>query len=454
MKPELSWKPEINDHKGPIYLALADQLASDIASGRLIEGTRLPPQRTLAWELGITHGTVTRAYEQAEKRKLVQAVVGRGTFVAAASEPPSPLLPPSGDAPEMDMARNFSFPHLEPDLSEALSTIAQQSGINALLSYAPAEGLLRHREAGRQMFQLFNITCDVEQILVTSGAQHALQVILQSLFKDGDCIAVDDLTYPNFISAAPRLGIKLIPIKTDEDGMCPDHLEAACKKHPIRGLFLIPNVQNPTGRSISPTRLETLAQIAQARTLTVIEDDPYSALLTGPKNSFYNLIPERTCSIATASKVIGGGLRTGFLAAPESFHAPLRRAIGDTNWMASPILAEIVRHWISTGKVETTLKRKRAVLAQRHQLVRKTFGKSVEIYPDRLSCWLTLPENVNPAVFELEAARRGVSILGGHHFVVGRTPVPNAIRITLGAIASHEIFSDAISRLDALIKDS
>ncbi|MCV6575012.1 MAG: winged helix-turn-helix domain-containing protein, partial [Cohaesibacter sp.] len=94
MAHRLSWLPDLSDRKGPLYQALCDHLARDIASGRLAIGTRLPPQRALAWELGCTHGTVTRAYERAEKMGLVQGEIGRGTYVKALETAPSPLSPP------------------------------------------------------------------------------------------------------------------------------------------------------------------------------------------------------------------------------------------------------------------------------------------------------------------------------------------------------------------------
>ena len=453
MNKPLSWQPNLVHGSGPLYIALSDQMARDIAAGRLVEGTCLPPQRALAWALGVTHGTITRTYERAEKMGLIRAEVGRGTYVAPRETPPSPLMPQSGDVPELDLARNFPFPHLDPDLGDAFRALADQPGLNNLLNYTPIEGMLRHREAGQHLFRQFNIEAPIEQLLMTSGAQHALQVLLQGLFKEGDALAVEAINYPGLISAAPRLGIRLVPIDSDQEGMHAGHLDEVCRKRPIAGLVIAPNVHNPTGRSTSKARLSELAACAERHDLHVIEDDPYSSMLSSEKQSIWHLLPERTSCVATASKVIGGGLRIGFICAPELVRSSLVRTINDISSMASPIGAELARHWIMSDRLAATVQRKRMSLAHRHRMVANILGKQVELYPDRVFAWLHLPVGINPAVFELEAARRGVAILGAHHFVVGATPVPSAVRLALGALPSDEQFKEALNRVRRLIED-
>lgn len=452
MARTLSWLPDLSKRDGPLYQALADQLANDIASGRLAIGTRLPPQRALAWELGCTHGTVTRAYERAEKMGLVQGEIGRGTYVKGFDSPPSPLSPPVEEGPELDMARNFSLPHLDPDLSEALGYLSSQPGLNSLLNYVPADGLLRHREAGAQFFEHFAVTCSAEEVLVTSGAQHGLQVVLQSLFREGDYLAVDELSYPNLISAAHRLGVRLVPVQRDSEGMSADHLRDLCKRRSITGLMVLSNVHNPTGEQLSKPRFEAIAEIAERFDLPVVEDDPYSALMQDHKQSLTQLIPHRTCAIGTTAKVVGGGLRTGFLYAPGRYRARLVRAIADTSWMASPILAEIAKYWIEQGEMERVLERKRKVLRHRHKIARQALGQAALLLPDRLSCWLQLPDHWDPAVFELETARQDISLLGSHHFVVGNGRAPKAVRLALGTVADDEKFADGLRVLASIIQ--
>ncbi len=448
MKQPLSWQPDITGLVGPLYIALSDIMARDIADGRLAEGTRLPPQRALAWALGVTHGTITRVYERAEKMGLVKGEIGRGTFVAPQNRPTSPLMPEDEVLSELDLAHNFPLSHLDPDLGAAFEALSRQTGIGRVLNYTPIEGLVRHREAGRDLFSYYNIDAPVDRILLTSGAQHALQVLLQGIFKDGDILALEALSYPGLINAAPRLGVRLAPIGADAEGMSADQLDALCKRRPVAGLFIGPNVHNPSGRPTSSRRLDELADCARRHDLWVIEDDPYCPVLSAPNQSMWHRVPERTCIVASASKILGGGLRTGFICAPQSVRSSLLRVITDISSMSSPIGAELVRHWIDSGEIEKNRLRKQAALAERHAIAKAIFADNIELYPDRFSGWLHLREDQNPAVFELEAGRRGMSVLGAHHFVVGSSPVPSAVRLALGAIPSLVQYEKALRLLD------
>nr|WP_321483826.1 PLP-dependent aminotransferase family protein [uncultured Cohaesibacter sp.] len=454
MKKPLSWQPDISTLEGPLYIALSNIMARDIADGRLSEGTRLPPQRALAWTLGVTHGTITRAYERAEKMGLVKGEIGRGTFVAPRNRPTSPLMPEDEVLSDLDLAHNFPLSHLDPDLGAAFEALAQQTGIGRVLNYTPIEGLARHREAGRALFAYYDIDAPVDRILLTSGAQHALQVLLQGIFKDGDTLALEELSYPGLINAAPRLGVRLAPIGADSEGMSADQLDALCKRRPVAGLFIGPNVHNPSGRPTTPNRLDELADCASRHDLWVIEDDPYCPVLSAPKQSIWQRIPERTCIVASASKILGGGLRTGFICAPQSVQSALLRVVTDISSMSSPIGAELVRHWIDSGEIEKNRVRKQEALAERHVIANAVFGESIELYPDRFSGWLHLRKDQNPAVFELEAARRGISVLGAHHFVVGTSPVPSAVRLALGAIPSLPHYEKALRQLSAFKQES
>ena len=447
MMTPLTWQPDISGMEGPLYIALSEKMARDIMDGRLAEGTRLPPQRALAWALGVTHGTITRTYERAEKMGLVKGEVGRGTFVVPLERPSSPLMPEEEVLSELDLAHNFPLSHLDPDLALAFEALSRQSGVSRVLNYTPIEGLIRHREAGRRLFRYFGVEAPVENILLTSGAQHALQVLLQGVFKDGDILAVEALHYPGLISAAPRLGVRLAPVTPDGEGLSAELLDELCSKRPIAGLVIGPNVHNPTGRPTSAKRLEQLAEVARRHDLWVIEDDPYCPILAEPRHSMWQWIPERTCVVASASKILGGGLRTGFICAPQSVRSSLLRVITDISSMSSPIGAELVRYWIDSGEIEQCRHRKRDALVKRHALAKAQFGGAIELYPDRFSGWLHLPFEQNPAVFELEAARRGISVLGAHHFVVGTSPVPSAVRLALGAIPSEAQYEKALALL-------
>ncbi|MEC9401514.1 MAG: GntR family transcriptional regulator, partial [Pseudomonadota bacterium] len=182
------WIPNIEAAGGPIYLAIADALEADIKTGALAQGDRLPPQRELAYQLGVTLGTITRAYGEAERRRLVKGETGRGTYIASETQKVSPLAPKEDEPETCDLARNFAYPHLNPSLSDGLTRMARTVGIDRLNGFVPSEGLKAHRETGALVFKDYGLEADPDRVAVTCGAQHGIQVTCQALFRPGDAV--------------------------------------------------------------------------------------------------------------------------------------------------------------------------------------------------------------------------------------------------------------------------
>ncbi|MBV6651367.1 MAG: PLP-dependent aminotransferase family protein, partial [Hoeflea sp.] len=301
------WIPNIDEAQGPIYLAIADALEADISSGALDQGYRLPPQRELAYQLGVTLGTVTRAYGEAERRRLVKGETGRGTYVAPETHKVSPLVPTEDEADVCDLARNFAYPHLNPSLSDGLVRMARTAGIDRLNGFVPSEGLKAHRETGVLVFKDYGLDADPDRVAVTCGAQHGIQVTCQALFRSGDAIAIDRFTYPSIFPSLASLGLKAVsvPALVRPDGgfgaMDPEALAQAARMHGVKGVFLMPNMQNPTTHTMSLEEREALVSVARAHDLKIVEDDPYTPFLPESLPAFGALAPERTASIASIS---------------------------------------------------------------------------------------------------------------------------------------------------------
>ena len=142
-----SWLPDLSDNSGPRYVAIAEALARDVAEGRLAPGDRLPTHRDLAWRLGVTVGTVSRAYAEAERRGLTTGTVGRGTFVCEPMLTPLPAETRDGTG-LIDLAHNFP-PLLRavPALSQAIGEVAQSPALADLMGYRFEAGQRAHRAA-------------------------------------------------------------------------------------------------------------------------------------------------------------------------------------------------------------------------------------------------------------------------------------------------------------------
>ncbi|WP_422374056.1 PLP-dependent aminotransferase family protein [Roseibium sp.] len=452
------WVPNIEAASGPIYLAIADALEQDIKAGALAQGDRLPPQRELAYQLGVTLGTITRAYGEAERRRLVKGETGRGTYIASETQKVSPLVPKEDEPDSCDLARNFAYPHLNPSLSEGLVRMARTAGIDRLNGFVPSEGLKTHRETGVLVFKDYGLEADPARVAVTCGAQHGIQVTCQALFRTGDAVAVDRFTYPSIFSSLASLGLKPVPVPAliREDGgfgaMDPEALVRAAETHNVRGVFLMPNMQNPTTHTMSLTEREDLVRVARQSDLKIVEDDPYTPFLAETLPAFGALAPERTASIASISKVCSPGSRIGFVHVPEAFGDSIRNKIGESTWMASPITAELIAGWVREGHLFKTLRLKRKANRQRFLFARDQLAPHfLQGDVNKVFGWLRLPEGVDPDALQAALAHQGIAVLSSRYFQVkDHVPAP-FLRLTFGSEEADDRFLWALKRIKSTI---
>ncbi|QQS12082.1 MAG: PLP-dependent aminotransferase family protein [Rhodospirillales bacterium] len=415
-----AWRPTLDPGAAtPLYVTICNQLAADIASGKLEPHTKLPTHRDLAWTLQCTIGTITRAYAEAERRGLVHGEVGRGTFVRPPALPwPDPVVRkslenPTGDpradlgaAPAriVDLAMNWTADvGADELLRKTLADISTSKDIASLLEFNGRNGLARHREAGARLlarrYKLPDPTTrtkgavpssgpvDPERVLIAAGTQHALMVTLAALAAPGDAILVEDLTYPGIVSLARLMRLRLKPLRCDSDGPMPGAFDAACRAGDARALYLVPVQHNPTGRTIGEQRRRELARIAAAYDLPVIEDDIYGYFPTDAPLPIAAFAPDHVIHLAGLSKAGAPGLRIGFLHAPPKLIGRLAAAMAAASWTAAPLAAEVAARWIDDGTLEEVLRRKRVEARKRFELAAQIFrdaGVAVRTGPDHV----------------------------------------------------------------------
>ncbi|MEP2703748.1 MAG: PLP-dependent aminotransferase family protein [Roseibium sp.] len=452
------WVPDIEAAHGPIYLAIADALEGDIKTGALAQGDRLPPQRELAYQLGVTLGTVTRAYGEAERRRLVKGETGRGTYIASETQKVSPLIPKENEPETCDLARNFAYPHLNPSLSDGLVRMSKTPGIDRLNGFVPSEGLKAHRETGVLVFKDYGLDADPDRVAVTCGAQHGIQVTCQALFRRGDAIAVDRFTYPSIFTSLEACGLKAVPVPAlqREDGgfgaMDPEALGDAARTHSLKGIFLMPNMQNPTTHTMSIDERDDLVRVAKEYDLKIVEDDPYTPFLTETLPAFGALAPERTASIASISKVCSPGSRIGFVQVPAPFEDAIRNKIGESTWMASPITAELIAGWVREGHLFKTLRLKRKANRTRFLSAQRILAPYfLQGGETKVFGWLRLPETVDADAVQAALSHQGVSVLSSRYFQAQDHASAPYLRLTFGSEQSDDRFEWALNRLKSTI---
>ncbi len=458
------WKPAELSTDGPIYVAIADALETDIESGRLGGGTRLPTHRELARQLGVNVVTVTRAYGEAARRGLVEGEVGRGTFVRAragqalsSSFKGRTRLALGSDRGMVDF--HFNLPWASSDSDELVLLYRELAGDGfdpLQADYDPA-GRIEHREAGARWMERTGLQASLERVFVTSGGQHAMSIAFAALCDPGDVVLTDELTYPGMKALASLLHLRLLSVPMDDEGILPDALEAAYRRTSARVLYCMPTLQNPTGIVWPEERRRAIAEIVRRHRLFVVEDDTTAFLVAEPPPPLAELAPEAVFFVSSTSKSMGAGLRIGFLHLPRSDDSALRDRIATTasaiHWMTPPLMAEIVRRWIESGEADRIVEKRRKEIRARRALLDSRLGNPATPSDERSSfVWLLLPEPWRCGDFVTEAQRVGVAVTPSEAFAVGRAEAPHAVRIAIGTPRERTEVESGLERLAEILR--
>jgi DNA-binding transcriptional MocR family regulator len=425
-----------------VYGEHVERLAAAIADGRLKAGSRLPAQRDYADEHGIAPATVARIYRELEQRGLTVGETGRGTFVRAPESQRaadfSHRFP--RDADTIDLEFNYPvLPEQASQLRQALRELANQGDLMSLLSYQPYPGRTEDREIAADWLARSEPDAPPpswHEVLMCAGSQHALSVLLMALAQPRDVIAVEALTYPGFKSAAHLLGIPLLAIDMDDNGLIPAALEAACRDHGsrLRMVYTMPTLQNPTGIVMPLARRQALVDVARRHDLWLIDDSVYGFLIDTPPPRLRSLAPERVIEIHSVSKSGAPGLRAGFIVAPERARARLEDGLRATLWTTSPLTIALVSRWMQDGTLDDWIRQKR-VMARQRQTLARTLLNDWPITGNRqgFHLVLTLPEHWRADDFVLALSRERVAVTPLSAFCAEPGAAPRAIRIALAA---------------------
>ena len=421
---------------GPRYRALADCLEGAIRSARLQPGDRLPPQRDLAFDLGVTVGTVGRAYGLLLQRGLVRGEVGRGTYVLGDGDRPSMPAPLAAPNREHDLAVNrpVAVP-AQAQVFAALGEIAKDAAhLAPLLTYPPYPGHPAHREALAAWLDGFAGPVEAGRILPCQGTQNGMAAALASVTRPGDSLLVEALSYASNQGLAMRLGLKLLPVASDAEGALPESIEAQCRAHRPTAIVLSPDLQNPTLATASAERRESIVTLARAHDLAIVEDAVYAPVAATGLPALVQLAPERTLLVTSISKFLAPGLRFGCVVAPPGRMASLISAQAHLAVGVSPLIAETFTRLQRAGVFEQALAEQHAALERRRAVALEALdGLAVSSAGNALHVLLELPGGLDPAATVLRLANAGIHTTPLTVFAVGRTPVPPMLRLSLGA---------------------
>jgi DNA-binding transcriptional MocR family regulator len=439
------WTPDLSRNGAPRYLAIADAIADDIDRGRLSPADRLPPQRALAKALGIDFTTVARGYVEAKKRGLIESRVGQGTFVSASARR---RHPPMVRHPEIvDLSMNLPPEPDDPDLLDRM-----QDGVEAisrdlvlLMRYQGFGGVAADKEAAAAWLSRRGLVPPQDRVFIVPGAHPALLGILELLARPGEVILSEALTYPGTRAIAGQLGLSLVGLPMDDEGIDPDALADACRTRAPKALYVNPTLLNPTTHTITEPRRLAITAIARRFGVPIIEDDPYGLLPAQAPPPFAALAPELTWHIAGLSKCLGAGLRVAYVVVPDnrsgwSFAAFLRAA----TVMASPVTVALATRWIVDGTGDALVAAVRRESAERQTLAATILRDATfRADPAGFHLWLSLPAPWSRSAFVGHMRATGIGVVASDAFTTGDMP-PEAVRVCLGGPADRAQVRDAL----------
>lgn len=470
----------------PVYRQLADHLVELIDAGRLRPGERIPPSRELAAALGLARNTVSRALEALAAAGLLDAHVGRGTFVQARAPR---LRDAARGRPEP--ARGFAWPAL---LSARARTLrapgerppaaplrfdfrpgridagglpiaalqgAWQRALGRLREHANEIAPLGHpplRAAVARTLGARGIACGPEAVLITDGAQQAFDLVARAFVEPGDAVAVEQPGWFGAALAFRAAGADLLGVGVDGEGLRVADLERLLRVRRPKLVVVTPAVQMPTGVALSEARREALLALADREQLPVVEDDFDGELrLAGPARPALKTLDrgDPVLYVGTFSKALFPGLRLGYLVAAPALVARLATLRFASSMQAALIEQIAVAELLESGQLERHVRRVRRRLAERLRALLAALAAELPEArvrePAGGTCvWVELPDGVDVAGLAAAAAARGIAYApGAACWLDGEGPP--ALLLSFAAL-TPEAIPPGVAELAALVR--
>lgn len=486
----MSYKPDLSqlDRDGEVSLTqqLVDLFQAAIDRGDLEPGEKLPPTRALAEQAGVNHLTAARVYRRLAEMGYVTATVGRGTFVralgpaTAATEagddwqayalPDRPITYAeqilgdafrlAGEPGMISLSTGYPSPKLYPtsDLARITAEVFEEEGGEAI-SYLTAEGLdaLRRELAARGRRHGF--AREPEEIIVTSGARQAIDLVARTVLEPGDVAVVESPSFIGILSSLHATGARVIGIPFDGEGLDTDALESVLARHEVKLCALQPACQNPTGRDLSPARRERLLELARKRSFFLMEDAVYSDLRfegEGPR-PLREALPSHSIYVDSLSKTIGGGLRIGWISASGPVFERLATLKLETDFHTATLPQHIAARYLASGAYDEHLSWSLPFYRERRDALMTALARHLpgEYHADS-PCgghhvWVTLTRPVDERALYAEAVRQGVSFTPGAAVTTERQ-AQTRLRLSFSLVDPPEL-DEGVKRLARALRE-
>jgi DNA-binding transcriptional MocR family regulator len=464
---------------------LVERFRRAIEDGALEPGEKLPPTRELAAEVGVNHLTAARVYRKLAELGYVTASVGRGTFVRSlapeASEefgddwqlyalpqhdvtyPERVLADTFASAADPDLislAVGWPSPRLYPteELARLTAEVFEEEGGEAL-SYLPAEGLYAFREQLALRGRRYGWAQDPDEIIVVSGAKQGLSLVAQATLEEGDVAVIESPTFLGMLESLRNTGARVIGAPVDEDGLDVETVERLLARHEVKIVALQTACQNPTGGNLSEERRERLVELAVERNFFILEDRVYAdtSFEGQPPRPLRELAPAHVIYVNSLSKVVGGGLRAGWIVARGPIRERLAMLKLGDDFHTPTLIQHLVARWLAGGAHDRHVKSTLPFYRERRDALMEALQRHLageyraELPAGGHHLWVTLTRPLDERALYSEAARHGVTFTPGGAVTAERRS-QTSLRLSFSLLEPPEL-DEGVRRLARAIRE-
>lgn len=464
----------------PVYRQIAEGIKAAAHEGRLQPGHRLPPTRELARQLGVNRNTVVAAYEQLTEEGVVRSHTGKGTFLAPPGAAEASLqeleargrgregwTPPFSRAVEgptvasllsfyqqaiaaegISFSGSYPAPELMPveSFARALVAVVRECG-ERVLGYGPTAGHPALRESIAAQMRARGSPVSSDGLLVTNGAQQAIELVFHAFLERGDAALIEEPTYTGALSVLGSLGARVIGLPLDEEGIRPDLLEMALERHRPKLLYLQPTFQNPTTVVMSEPRRRDVLALAARHQCLVVEDDWAAGLrYEGQEPPSLHALDcgQHVVHLSTFSKKLLPGLRIGWVTAPPRVMERLVALKQIRDCGTSLLLQAALQRFLQEGGLEEHLRRILPAYRERRDCMLQALARH---FPPAarwtkpgggLFLWISLPRYLDGRELALAAQQEKVFYSKGEVFH-SNGEGNDTLRLTFSAVTPQQI---------------
>ncbi|WP_337008260.1 aminotransferase-like domain-containing protein [Pantoea sp. AS142] len=415
--------------KSPSVKSIAQAASTLIRDGHIATGMQMPAVREIAERLGVSPATVSAAWAQLRKQKVLAGKGRSGVWVSGNTVMPRPIrfekIGNYGDNIRADLALASPDPALLPDLQRALQSALHSPRLNSYTREAISAPLLQ-AITPRWPYA-------AEAFLATDGGFDAMNLLVQTLVSPGDRVIIEDPTATRLLDMLDNVGAEILPLACDEQGPLPDVLSALLEQAPVM-LIYQPRTHSATGNSISPTRRQALAQVLQQSNTLIVEDDGIGDLSAEASWSLGSTFPERTLHVRSFSKAYGPDLRLAVLSATSEMVKRIQswRNFG-VSW-TSRILQDAVAWLLEDEETQQQIATARAIYQQRREALLASLAQRGLALPLRDGLSLYIPV-ASEQFAMITLAARGIAVVPGERCRLGPTQF---IRVSIASLRDEQ----------------